>query len=173
MENYKEKIESDPVVQLLLEMFKDKHPSLQLTGGAISDILNDRKPRDYDFLGTGLNDKLTDWEFTGETKTAKTYTKDGIIIQLLKTKSSEFDFTISQATYNFNNSVVTIDEESFKSKVLKPVNFTTPERALGTLRRAKHWEAKGYKLPNSTYQSLLDVVAAKINVKEEYSGGRS
>lgn len=88
-----------------------------------------------------------------------------MIVQLLKTNVTDFDFTISQARFtniisaNFNNSstVLTYDDESFENKILIPVSYS-PGKAHNSLVRLPHWEKKGYVLPEITYLSLLNAI---------------
>jgi len=151
-----------------------------LIGGAVLDIIECRKPKDYDFInhssshGMVLQDN--GWELTGNTTTAMTYIKDGIIVQLLKTHPIDFDFTISLASYNpYKNSSLApkskgsliIDHHSYYSKVLIPCELAFKKRknAWSTLYRIPHYQAKGYTIPTLTYHSLLSVLGKDIDRK--------
>lgn len=158
---------ADPFVKLILEVTGIS--SINLIGGAVTDILEGRKPKDYDTVG-GLDiykDKLG-LEFQYETKTAKTFKKGDLIIQSLKTQKEDFDFKISQATLkvDYNKKLsLELDKESFDNKTLIPCErcWTEKSNALNSLRRLTHWRKKGYEINDITYLSLLGVVGKSNN----------
>lgn len=157
---------ADPFVKMIMEITEGIH-SITLTGGAVIDILEGRKPKDYDCVGSLYENKLR-LEYSHETKSAKTFKKGDLIIQLLKTDKTDFDFKISQArlTINYKKELtLEIDEDSFKSKILIPCEKAWVEKknALNSLRRIPHWKAKGYTINDTTYLSLLGVVGKGNN----------
>ncbi len=166
----KELFEKDPLVKLILET--EGMGSVELIGGAVIDILEGRKPKDYDFKPgyTPTTEKL-ELEYLYETKTAKTFkTKDGLTIQFLKTNSQDFDFTISQSKIRIDykkQMTLEIDHISFDNKILIPTEFAWKEKskAINSLKRIPHWRKKGYIIADETYLSLLNVVGK--------SGGKS
>jgi hypothetical protein len=163
----KELIDNHPTVQMFHEIFKTKSFSqFYICGGAITDLLEGREPKDWDFLKTSPKPFLdAGFEHVHTTKSAATYKKDGITVQILSKPKEKFDFTISQATYEVGKKILSIDEQSFKDKTLTPVSFETKSDALCSLLRIPHWKKKGYTIHDLTYLSLLNVVAKnnKIN----------
>lgn len=163
----KELIDNHPTVQMFHEIFKDrKYSNTYLTGGAVIDLLEGRTPKDWDFLKTSPKPFLdAGFEHVYTTKSAATYKKDDITVQILSKPKEKFDFTISQATYDVDRKILVIDEQSFKDKTLTPVSFETKSDALCSLLRIPHWKKKGYAIHDLTYLSLLNVVAknSKIN----------
>ena len=157
---------ADPIISLALE--KDI-TNIKLVGGAVVDILEKRKPKDYDFytLNSEEADKLG-FKYSHDSKTATTYVKDELTIQVLKTDVNDFDFKISQATFSLTYQkklTLTIDKISFENKVLIPCEkvWTEKKNALNSLRRIVHWKNKGYKINDITYLSLLSVVGKGNN----------
>ena len=164
-----EKIKNHEAVKLFKKITGEQfyNSSFCLVGGAIIDILEDRKPKDYDFLGhtEGVINKFIDegFEYCYETKSAITLRKSGYIVQFLKTLSSSFDFKISQAKYSFKSEKLTIDKLSFSKKILIPVSFDDRRSALSALIRVPHWKRKGYEIHDMTYLSLLGLLGGKSN----------
>ena len=166
----KELFEKDPFVKAVLEL--SEHSSIQLVGGSVIDILEKRKPKDYDLIGYVSSTLLKDLGlvYQYETKTAKTYRKDKLTVQILKTEKADFDFKISEATLTIHAKLkkltLSIDEQSFENKMLIPCDRCWTERrnAMNTLHRIVHWAAKGYKINGITYLSLLGVVGNNNNI---------
>jgi len=165
-----ELFKADPFVKAVLEL--DENSSIQLIGGAVIDILEKRKPKDYDLIGYVSSTLLKDLGlvYQYETKTAKTYRKEKLIVQILKTEKADFDFKISEATLTIHPEskgvTLSIDEQSFKNKMLIPCDKCWSERrnAMNTLHRIVHWAGKGYKINGVTYLSLLGVVGKSTNI---------
>ena len=162
----KELFEKDPLIKLLME----KCNGWCLTGGVIIDILEGRKPKDYDFrtlYDTEL-EKLN-FKFLFETKTAITYLiEEKYTIQVLKTLAMDFDFKISttELKCNYKKELFwSVDKISFDNKILipQPNSFEHKKNALNSLKRIPHWRAKGYSIPDETYMSLLNVLAKNNN----------
>lgn len=160
----KEKISKDKVVESLMELFKNKWSNVLLVGGAVIDIIEDRKPKDYDIIGVSdMKMKLlqeSGFKFQYDSKTATTFKKGDIIVQVLKNKISDFDYTISQSRFSLNNGELVMDDLSFRTKILKPVSYNK-KQAYNALSRFPHWRKKGYLLPDETYASLLNSVSNK------------
>lgn len=161
-----ELFKADPFIKMVMEI-REEVSSICLTGGAVIDILEGRKPKDYDCVGTLYENKLG-LEYSHETKSAKTFKKGDLIIQLLKTDKTDFDFKISQARLVINYKkelTLEIDENSFKNKMLIPCEKAWVEKknALNSLRRIPHWRNKGYKINDTTYLSLLGIVGKGNN----------
>lgn len=161
-----EKITSNETIQYFFEVLgeiKFNSQNIKLIGGAVVDILEDRTPKDYDFIevGTSAIKKFEEagFEYQFETKSATTYKKDNITIQFINTPKEKFDFKISQATFDFKNKVLSICETSFNNKTLIPVDFESKRNAFNSLRRIPHWKNKGYSINDMTYLSLLNVVS--------------
>lgn len=152
-------------------------PQPTLIGGAVLSIIDCDTPKDYDFVNwkPPHREQLikNGFIFEGVTKTAFTYKKSNIIVQLLKTNAGDFDYTISQASFNpdygdnyaggKSTGRLTIDVNSYYSKTLEPLPecFNKKSRAWSSLARVPYYTEKGYKLPYSTYLSLLNVVAKR------------
>jgi len=138
---------------------------LVLIGGAVIDILEDRVPKDFDFMipDKKVIQKLEEVGFVYqyETKSSLTYKRENIIIQFISTPLENFDFKISQANYLIKSMELEICEISFKNKILIPVDFESKRNAFNSLRRIPHWMKKGYKMREMTYLSLLNVASKK------------
>ena len=159
---------ADPLIKMILET--EKLSTVRLVGGAIIDILEGRKPKDYDFeANCAPNTQEMGLEYQYETKTAKTFKKGDLIVQLLKTDKADFDFKISQASLTIDYKkqlTLEIDTNSFENKMLIPCEKAWIERknALNSLRRLPHWKNKGYSINDITYLSLLGVVSRNSNI---------
>ena len=166
MEINKELLDNHLNIKILKDIFK-KCNGIQLVGGAVIDILSGKEPKDYDLINyiPSIYDRYlieAGFLFQYETKTARTWIKDKIIIQTLKTNLNNFDFTISQSSYDLREGTLKIDEISYSNKVLIPTPsaFEDKHLARNTLNRIKHWKSKGYKIHYKTLNSLKRV--AKI-----------
>lgn len=171
MKENKALLDEHPKIKILKEIF-DKCNGIELVGGAVIDILSFREPKDYDLINyiPSIYDKyLLDagFFFQYETKTARTWVRNKIIIQTLKTNKDNFDFTISQASYNLKSAWLTLDTISFDERVLipTPIAFEDKSHARNSLSRVKHWQNKGYKIPTATLKSLKRV--AKISLLDK------
>lgn len=166
----KNKLESplykDPLLKLLFEGNYHYH----LVGGAVVDIHEGRTPKDYDFIyfpQSLLDEKAN---FVDTSSVADTYKmevdKKQVTIQILKTATSDFDFTVS-TTYiksidvkiNSFGSVRMIGSNllsdlSYKTKLLIPTSYKE-ENALNSLLRIPHWRKKGFSITDNTYRHLL------------------
>lgn len=181
-----ELLNADPIIKFIEKIFieefdytdrekgvikktRDKTPQgLNLIGGAVIDILEGRKPKDYDFIGGGtlFTDKLlaNGFKFECKTKTATTYKKGKTIIQILAISPQHFEYVISQAAFKLKAKKLEIDEISFKNKTLIPVSFDSMSQVKAALVRIPHWQNKGYSIHDKTYLSLLNAV---LNVKSQ------
>lgn len=166
-----DKLNNNPTVKYIYEeVLDEKIPwpeSLTLVGGAVVDILEGRKPKDFDFICNSENIiyrfKAKGFLFMHETKTATTYSDGTITVQFLKTSVSDFEYKISQASYSFESKNLTLCRTSFKYKTLIPVTFESRKAAIECLRRIPHWKNKGYSIPDMTYLSLLNVALKQNN----------
>lgn len=157
---------ADPIISLALELNVE---NIKLVGGAVIDIIEGRKIKDYNFLQFSPHDaEKLGFKYSHDSKTATTYVKEGFTIQALKTDINDFDFKISQATlyltYDKKISLI-LDENSFNDKLLIPAqkSWTEKKNALNSLRRIPHWRNKGYTINDITYLSLLSVVGRGNN----------
>lgn len=164
-----ELFENIEIVKLIKDNFK--YRTIDIVGGSVIDILEDRTPKDYDIIGLTINDskklKEIGFEFQYDSKTAITFKFNEIIIQLLKTELSTFDFTISQSKYSINDNGLSVDEYSFSTKKLIPTAHTweSKSKSLNALKRTVHYLKKGYVLPEETFLSLLNNISTKGGVK--------
>lgn len=154
-------LSKDPLIKELI----DAKTSFILVGGAVIDIIEGRKPKDYDFLNIQRGLGSINFKFVCDTATATTYERDGIMIQLLKGNTDKFDFKIAQArismdyvSYGKYEPNLTIDRDSYLNKTLIPVSYD-PDSALNALMRIPHWRKKGFEINDKTYHSLIRAVA--------------
>lgn len=163
-EAFELKLSEDDVIQSFVAIFGDvrSYDGLRLVGGAVIDIIDNRKPKDYDFLGwnQSIIDKFMDngYRYVGDTKTAITLIKDAVVVQFLKTDLDRFEFTISQSTYRLFSKTLAIDKTSYDTKILKPTTWNSKTIILDALKRIPHWRKKGFNIKDSTYFSMLNVI---------------
>jgi len=142
--------------------------TVKLVGGAVVDILEGRVPKDYDLLVPYNKSRamvalmINGFDFKYKTATSETFKRGDVVVQIIFSSPSDFDFTISSSTYVLNTGEITIDEISFKNKTLIPNIFTDRKAALNSLSRIPHWVAKGYTINNATYFSLLNCLNDKV-----------
>lgn len=172
LENMKEKEEiilKDPVVQFIKKQWEEAKycDSLFLTGGAVIDLLEGRKPKDYDFVISGYDvDNIVKkgvelgltFEYTSAT--AVTFSWGGYDIQVLRKPVEEFPLTIEQSKFSIKNGNFQIfDAVSFNTKKLIPndtIIFTRKEiTRKNFLNRISKWESKGYSIHPITKRSYL------------------
>lgn len=156
----------DTVLKYLLE----KKFNFCLVGGAVLDIWEGKKPKDYDF--TSLSEeflRLDEVSFVDTSATADTYRFRSFNIQVLKTDINDFDYTISKnfifpkTDYHTATTILSTKLHkclSYKTKVLIPVSYKK-ENALNALLRYPHYRKKGYTLKDNTYRSLLMAATSK------------
>lgn len=136
------------------------HGNFLLVGGAVIDILEDRTPKDYDFLPTFNKEWLVEsagWKFLYSSSMADTYSFDGIICQILKKPLEDFEYTISQSKVYIKKDTIydlNVDTVSFNSKTLIPVGWER-KHVRDCLIRIPHYKKKGYSIPDETYLSLV------------------
>lgn len=144
----------------------DENIAFYLVGGAVIDIIEGRKPKDYDFLNHIELNRIG-FKFICDTATAQTFERDRVIVQILKNNTDNFDFKIAQACITLNKpsfsfekrgTTLTIDRDSYLNKTLIPVSYE-PDRALNALMRIPHWRKKGFDINDKTYHSLIRAVA--------------
>lgn len=170
----KEKFENNLVLKLFKEGFGEAYP--QLVGGAVIDILEDRVPKDYDFIFTNILkeklDKVAEFQYVSQT--SYTYKYNDFIIQLLVKDVANFPFLIEKFIYKIQtNSLENLDEVSFKSKGLIPSaivgeldDYSKSKSATEALMRIPHWQRKGYKINDVTYQTLIKIATKRTERKE-------
>ena len=163
---------TDPLLIRLVEL-TDSY-EIELVGGAVIDLLENRTPKDYDFRIRSEYKReqignMEEFNFVSESKTATTYLWKGKKLQFLKVPSEKFDFTISQASVSLPKFTLDIDMRSFRTKNLIPTehSLTNKSKSLEALRRLPHFKRKGYTLPDVTYQSLLTNSTKKTKSKYE------
>lgn len=167
-----EKLQNNEQLQKFQNFMKDKnlsYHSLTLVGGAVIDILNNKTPKDYDFICSVSRESLVEagWHFSHSTSTADTYYFDGVPCQMLKKPIEDFEFTISQSRVKINSSKISdlnLDLLSFNNKVLIPCGWER-KHAKDCLLRIPHYRNKGYSIPDETYLSLV-----RIGMRAETTG---
>lgn len=158
------KLKSDISIIYLTNLLEDCYAAnLKLVGGAVVDILEGRKPKDFDFID--WNERLVEdlmnkgFAYICATKSAITLKNDEVTIQLIHTELEHFDFTISQTYLSFGSiPKLKIDPIAFENKLLIPVSFDEYRDSMNSLKRIPHWQNKGYKIHELTYKSLLNVI---------------
>lgn len=153
------------VIRELISMAYSAQECPKLVGGAVVDIVQGRTPKDYDIIDAGqkFRSKLIDngFKYKWETKTAVTLIKDKIVVQLLKTKIEDFDFTVSQSYMYLNTGNCSLKKFEIKNKLLIPTNYEDKSKILNTLSRIPHWMKKGFRMEEVTYYSLLNGLNSK------------
>jgi len=164
-----EKLKAHIIVKELRDMYmKEKYRNnLTFAGGAVLDIIEGREPKDFDFVEySSVFEELlvtNKYNFIRETRSAITYQKDSTIIQLLKRGIHEFEYKISQASYDIVIERLSIHIPSYDNKILIPTSFSK-EIALDCLYRLPHWNKKGYQIDDITYKSLIDTLNVKNKI---------
>lgn len=136
--------------------------SLKLTGGAVIDILNGKTPKDFDLVAAYPSNNLeilcsNGAKFLYSSKTAETVSYKGLLIQLLKTNTIEFDYTINASLIHLkHNTVDYFDTVSYLSRTLIPTEyaFNTPSKSRECIKRLPKMESKGFSLPKISERSL-------------------
>ena len=155
----REKLENHRVVKMLKEIFNLSYTDIRLVGGAVIDILDGKEPKDYDLIGCNEGILIKNgFIWVTDTANATTMEKDGIKVQLLKTKTEDFDFRISTSSVRFHKGNVYYDlkEYDITNKILIPQNYKDKKNILNSLSRIPHWRNKGYNISDSSYYSLLN-----------------
>lgn len=170
------RIIKDPLIR---ELFEGDTP-FTLVGGAVIDITEGRKPKDYDFTSI-YSSFIEKCQFVDTSDVADTYrykpkgSKSPVTIQVLKTKTEDFDFTISaccieREEFSYDDIYYLrtnlLEDRTYKTKILTPCSYE-PKNALNSLLRIPHWRKKGYTITDNTYRSLL---FAATKVSKERSG---
>jgi hypothetical protein len=166
------KLENHPILKSFKEIVGTQN--VILTGGAIVDILDGRNPKDYDFIGVNTlhQQKFVDAGYVlySDTRTAKTFKNNGIVVQFLKTKVEEFDYTISQGKFNLSTQKLSyFDWVSYDSRTLVCVNLDDTRNVYDALMRLPHWYAKRFKIVPASYKSMLRFIKNPPNNYNEQS----
>lgn len=157
MEKFKDLILKDDNVQELMHIREEysKYSEVILVGGAVVDLIDSRKPKDYDLLTSAdgfVKGLISEgFKYCHESKTARTYSKGSLTVQILKTDISDFDFKISQSRFLLKEQKIKIDDVSINQRVLIPVRMSN----YSCLLRVPHYKKKGFYLPDETYISLV------------------
>lgn len=157
-EEIKNKISKHRGIETLNELFKTWDINPILTGGSIIDILDDRTPKDYDFISTldmkdiinSLPEKV---KFIRLTKTALTVKYRGIVIQFLRKQVGDFPFLNEASTYNLKTNELNIYERAYNEKILIPNPDVRTARSIFR-KRVKHWKKKGYTIDSISMKSF-------------------
>ena len=141
--------------------------SLFLTGGAVIDILEGRKPKDYDFrleASRGVQDIVDKavkmgLEFDYTSATAISFRYKGTKVQVLHKPLEEFPFTIEASKFSVSSlKFRQFDMVSFETKKLIPqdsaYDLSTVSRKTFK-NRIKKWESKGFTIHPITRKSYL------------------
>ena len=173
LREYTDKIKDHEVIKELEPIF-NALGGATLVGGAVVDIIEGRKPKDYDFVDFGSPylfspddsklESLLDkgFEFVSETSFAYTYMFKNHTIQFIKKPLHEFEFKISQSSYKTSNGRLSLHRNSFENKQLIPTNFHSHTMLLEGLLRVPHWNSKGYTMNFITYTNVLSVLNKEL-----------
>lgn len=150
----------------LHNLVRGKGLTCKLVGGAVVDIIDGKTPKDYDLIVGQYGQKSMmeilredGFKFYGDSSTALTFIKGKIIVQILKTKVEDFDFTVSQSSIDLVEMYCDLAEYAIENKILVPTSYTDKTRIFSSLARIPHWMKKGYKMPEITYYSLLNALS--------------
>lgn len=148
---------------------------MSIVGGAVVDILDERKIKDYDvyLYHTDIKDfiEVCNFDSVSYSKTAITVIKDGIILQFLLKPKNEFDFIISQMTIDLSIKkdgdirIVLVNSDfttNYADRKLVPVTYDRTFMILQSLHRIPHWNKKGYHIDLLTYNSLINSLKKTI-----------
>ena len=172
IKQYEQKIKSHYVVSKLIDIAKKEGygSSFLLTGGAIFDIIDGRKPKDYDFIVeccSGLYKTLSkkqEFKVLYTSNTSITYLFDGKhIVQFLRADIADFPFENDKVLFNMKGEF-DIDRSSlFLYNILNQrIIIVNHERVsnIGISRklfkaRVNKWKRKGFYIHPISYKSYL------------------
>lgn len=161
-EKLEEKLKNDPGVKALKAIIEEEKlcDSFKLTGGAVIDILEGRRPKDYDVyttynsyseisrkLGHRADVKLL---YTSETSITLLI-KSEFVLQLLKGTIGSFNFEIEMSEFSLGSGKLSnFDYLGYREKRL-----VINERCTKKIPkyRIKHWKKKGYTINPITLKS--------------------
>lgn len=169
LDKIQEKLSQNQVLKdlkLLLETNKFCD-SFYLTGGAVIDILKDKKPKDFDIYTTTpivtvleKSQDVIDLKLLYTSRTAITFLyKNETTIQILKRPPESFKFTIEQSKYNIKKERLDFFcLNSYLSKQLIPNDlvFESKEVTKKDFKlRLRKWGMKGFHIHEVTKKSYL------------------
>lgn len=174
MEKYEQLLKEDLFLNMLrteLDLEKSRM-SVNITGGAVVDILRGVKPKDYDILHhTSLENLLREnskFKLEYVTKSAVTFSFGNSIIQLIYKPPTNFPYTIEKGQYSLTSQKLSnFDSSSFETKLLIPSQnaFEDKHTARCAIQRLLHHQHKGWNLPDITFQSVCQVAFKSDNSK--------
>ena len=167
-------------VKLLKEDFKN-YASFRLIGGALvtarDNIYGEHlSPKDYDIINANRIPTQTvvdlGYEFLYETENSKTFSKNNMIFQFIKSDVNTIDFTVSCISYSFNRDVLDGDLYTLEHKILIPTVQTDFHMKFNQLSRLTHYQAKGFTIHPNTFNNLIgstykSVGGTKLNLNRE------
>lgn len=185
IKEYESKIKNHKVVKELMTVVNDNGwcDSVMLVGGAAVDILDGRKPKDYDIYIQDNNIRqygyreilkrlsdTDDFKLIYTSATAYTFNFKGYKVQILKTEPSDFMFEIEKSQFSLKKGKFQyFDIVGFESKMLIPndEHGKIEEKDLITMkRRVKRWSQKGYKMHRITYKSTKRLLKRSNRISE-------
>lgn len=163
---YVEKILANKVVLELIEELKD-FPTAMLVGGAVVDIIDGRTPKDYDIIvddsEINILNKLSlkpDFEFLYNSPSSTTFLfKKKYEVQFIKSKSEDFYFLNERNSFILKDkrfgalftSLIETKMLAVNSEAMLNQRFTASQFGI----RVRHWERKGYKISDVSYDSAI------------------
>lgn len=166
MEKYEKILKEDLFLNLLraeLDLEKTRM-SVNLTGGAVVDILRGVKPKDYELLHhVSLENALrknSTFKLEYVTKSAVTFSFNNTIIQLIYKSPTQFPYTIEKGQYSLTSQkLVDFDSNSFEDMLLVPTQnaFDDKYTARCAVQRLLHHQRKGWNIPEITFQSICSI----------------
>lgn len=164
LNTFKDILDNNKELQEIIEVLLSKGiKHVSLTGGAVTDIMDGKTPKDYDFTDYGVHNTIIESDhdivFVRRTKSADTYLVKGKYeVQFLKRHPEDFKFTIEQVTYQINSKTLgNFCVESYLTRRLivnmKPFDGKSVYYK-DFKARIKHWRRKGYTIDKTSYKSF-------------------
>lgn len=136
-----------------------------LVGGAVTDILEGRTPKDFDFTCDYDTETLlerlsynTDFRFQYNSATSTTFLYRGkYIVQFLNNPASDFLFLNEMNEFNMDSGELTTFHKSLLDTKKLALNVGVLSRGVHSptifARRVRHWENKGYTISDVSFGS--------------------
>jgi hypothetical protein len=136
-----------------------------IAGGAVRAIFANEYISDYDvFFGKAIDEETfiagiekLDYELSYKSDSAKTYTKDGVKVQVISTSLisgsaqqviDQFDYTICMGAYDFEGMTFVLHENFVEHIARKELYYNTAGKyPISSLFRLRKYIKKGYTIP--------------------------
>lgn len=174
---FAEKILTNKVVSELIDELS-VFSSANLVGGAIVDIIDGREPKDYDLIveesEIKIIEKLTfnpNFKFLYNSPSSTTFLFKGEHeVQFIKSKPEDFYFLNERNSFNlrakkFETLFISLFETKMlavNSEAMMNQRFTASQFGI----RVRHWERKGYRISDTSYDSAIRKADRKPNTSK-------